>query len=180
VKRAARRITATCPYRRASFQLAIALQLEVSRVDAATLDPFLQLDWYHLDKGLRTHVGVLDALGVELDDLTETDHLHRLPAAAKTTRGALAASSDPVRDTLPLLEAIEPVVRGYDTATSDQISADYEVLRDALASDGLLDDQMEGWRRALERMTPFLEDPALAGRVQQWRAALDRLLEQGC
>lgn len=64
-RESARLLADADPYSRAAFLLAFALEHEGSAVDAEAVDPLVRRDWEHLQAGLRDHVAVLEALGVE-------------------------------------------------------------------------------------------------------------------
>jgi len=157
---AAARLAVTCPYARASWQLALALQLEVERVDPATLDPATRNDWRALRSGLAKHAAALEAMGIGLALPEFGDHLFGyLPDEALQTRADLEASAHPVHDTLPLIYAIDEIVQGYPPHIKERLNDDYPIVAEGFTEEGTLSLFMGAWLAALDRMSTHSHEP---------------------
>lgn len=178
---AARRLAVNCPYTRSTYQLPLALKLTADRVDLAALDPLVQDDWRRLKRGLADHVAALDALGADLPLPQPGDFLDgRLPFGAYVTRADLEASADPIHDTLPLLDAIGPIVEAYDAPTLALLDETYPHVQAAVGTDRMFFALFAGWHAALRRLQPFVHGAAEAREVNEMINALDRLVGQAC
>lgn len=177
----AQRLAMTCPYNRASFQLPRALYLSATAIDAESLDPELRADWRTLQLGLETHVSVLDHLGAGLPLPTEGSYLgDKLPEGAAITVADLAGAADPVAATMPLLEAIRPIVGHYDAEVRSVIDEDVAALVAATGDDALLGERMQGWLEVLNRIEPGVKDPAIRAQVRQMVDALEVFSLSSC
>ena len=178
---ALRVLQVTCPYNRASVQLPLVLHALVSETDPEALDPLIQSDWAYLRKGLDAHVAVLDALDADLPLPAEGDYLYgRLYPDAPITRAQLADAEDPVWVTRTLLSSIQFVVSEYDDATLATIDEHVAVVESKTAGQWPLKVQIMGWRAALQRMQPFLEDEAHKDQVAQLIFAIDEYVGLRC
>lgn len=174
-------LSVTCPYARSSWQLAVALHVEVSRIDASKLPPHLRRDWRDLQRGLDTHVAILDELGVELAWPAPGDYLDaHLPMDARQTRAMLEKSSTPVADSEPLFLAIDPIVDGYDDAIRRVLEDSYPPVSDAIGGDATMKPLLSAWQRALERLLPEIEDAQVHAQVNSMISALKGLSGRGC
>lgn len=172
-------LAVNCPYTRASLQLPIALSEVVSRIDAAQIDPPMQDAWRELERGLKVHVAVLDVMGVDLGLPSPGDHLYTMAdPRGGVDRATLTASSDPIGDTVRLIDQNDALVAAFDDGTRDliaqQVDAAYPLMGPTSMSD-----QVGGWQHSLVRIAPFASDEVKGG-IEQMIAALDQHASQGC
>ena len=171
----------TCPYNRASVQLPIALHLTVQKTEAGHLDPLIQKDWEYLQQGLADHVAILDALGADLPAITEEDYLYgKLFPDGPMTRAELEAKADPVGATMPLLSSIRFVVDDYPAPVKESIDAHFARVDAGTGLQWNLKRQIIGWRAALQKMEPFLQDEARKKQVAQMIYAMDEYIGLYC
>lgn len=153
-------LTDTCPYTRAAMQLPFDLHAAVGSVDAERLDPLVQQNWVTLRRGLATHVEVLRTLGVQ-------------PSA---------------KDARSHIDAIVPLAKGVDPATSELIDVHSERMELLTGVTRLcprgpwsilpghpwtLGMQLSGWHDALRRIQPFAAEPEAAAAVESMLALFE-------
>jgi hypothetical protein len=177
-----------CPYTRAALQLPFALHAVAVGIDASQLDPAVREDWTTLREGLATHVGVLDALGVDLPMPGLGDSLEGAEPGWMVDRAALLADDDPIGRTALLVQGITPLaaaIQAHDTYTihhhSDRVEALTGVVRPCPRGPSsvlpghpwTLGLQLGQWHDLLERVAPAVDDPELRATVDAMRAVLD-------
>lgn len=175
-----RTLSVSDPYTRAALQLPFALSAGLAHLPAEAFDPIARQEWVSLQQGVATHVGVLEALGVDLPAPSPGDPLYgaRVPLL---DRDALLASDDPVGVTAALIAGIVPIARRIDGGTrarieaaSDRVEAATGVPRPCprgpeSVSPGhpwTLGMQLGGWHDALRRAEPFAQDPGTRAQVR--------------
>ncbi len=167
-KEAAHALMVSCPYNRASFQLPFAMEHIASRYEADDQHGLIRDDWRRLRQGLAAHVEVLDALGGgELPAPQSGDYLVTLAPELVVDRAHLDRAEDPIGETMELMLRIQDLVDGYDPATKARIDGTSATLSAATGDQWTLKLQLIGWKTALERMEPFIEDEAMAADVRQ-------------
>lgn len=171
-------LSVNCPYTRASMQLPLALHKVVMSIEPDRLDPLVQRDWANLQRGLTTHVAVIEALGGDLASPAPGDHLHGAEALL-LDRATLDASLDPIAAIMPLIDEITPLVHTLDGPNTERIEKSRQDVDQAIGQ-ATLGLHLGGWENALRRVEPFVVDAEHKARVLGMIEALSAWGSQGC
>lgn len=163
-------LAANCPYTRAALLLPLALHDTLQPIPAEHLDPLVQHDWAYLQRGLETHVALLEALGVDLADPAPGDHLFgRLPAGADPLDAAaavVAAIPDIARDVDgPTMALIDHHSERVEAITGIQRPCPRDPWSILPGQPWTLGMQLAGWHDALRRLHPFANDESLSNTI---------------
>lgn len=181
VQRASAVLMVNCPYNRASFQLPIALNRLASRYEADAQHDLIRDDWRRLRQSLSAHVEALDVLGGgDLATPAKGDYLVKLAPEHVVDRAHLDRTLEPVGATMGLMLEISELVDAYDEETKAKIDAASATLASATGDQWTLQLQLIGYKAALERMQPFIEDEAMKADVRQMITGVAYYLGQFC
>lgn len=175
-------LSVSCPYTRASLQLPLVLEQVVSSLAAEDLAPHARAPWTELQRGLKAHVALLDAMGVDLRLPAAGDHLlWATEGRAIVDRTTLAASPDPIGDTMQLIARNDAIVEAMDDATRASIERDsgtvYAVIQPMTTTMYHLTAR---WHEALRTLAPSVQDPTDRARLERLIRVLDEHEKQGC
>ncbi len=168
----------TCPYTRASLQLALALHLEAQHLDKAQFDGLVHPEVDYLKRGLADHVAVLDALQVQLPLPGRHDGLDGV--FGLVDRAQLEASESPVATTAPLVESVPDLVESIENVDLDRIRKHSHIAQHATGHLWTFQPHLMGWRTTLARLEPFVQDDAARQQVRKMLDALDTIAGMGC
>ena len=172
-------LSVTCPYTRASLQLAFVVMREVDTLEKAHLDGMVHADLDLLKHGISDHIAVLDRLDVQLEDPAPHDALYGV--AGVQTRADLLAADAPVEQTAVLVQQIPDLVDGLNGFQLDHIQWHSERYTKAtMDQTWTFSQHLDGWRHALTRMEPFITDAPTRTRMQALIAVLDAHAGMGC
>jgi hypothetical protein len=158
----------TCPYTRHAVLVAFALHEEVQGIPFEHLDPLVQRDWIRLERGLASHVALLEDLGVEAEGL-------------HGDQTALASAQTDLSTLLDRARAVDPATSELIEHHSEQMETLTGIGRPCPrgpwsilpGQPWTLGTQLAGWDDALRRVQPFVQDGGSAARI----ATLLELLE---
>ncbi|MEZ4322898.1 MAG: hypothetical protein R3F61_35860 [Myxococcota bacterium] len=171
-------LSVECPYTRASRQIPFALLETVSSIDPSQVDPLVDTDLATLQRGLKTHIAVSDALDRELAMPAPGDALFGAPGLLD--RAAMERSPDLLGETTLFVDHVPERVAALGPETIEVITQHTHRVDRTTGHIWTLTPQIRGWHAALQRLLPFVTDPDARMRVQRAVEMLDRYRGMGC
>jgi hypothetical protein len=180
-------LSVNCPYTRVALQLPFVLQKGVMDIDSDRISGAAQADWAALQTGLAKHVGVLDALNVQLPVPGPDDYLSQ-GLVVVPDRATLMASPHALTMTQTFVRAVPDLAQQTDTETRTLIeehSARVETATGVIRQcprgpwsvmpghPWTLGEQLHEWHDALERVQASVDDPVSSEQIGTLIALLD-------
>lgn len=166
-----------CPYARASVQLAYLLEREMVAFDEGHVDEPARSDLAFVKRGVVAHAEVFELLGADLPSPQFGDHLDWWIDGMD--KAMLEESKDPISATRTLVDTIRPAVDAYSPELQDTLQWHYGQL-EKHAGMTTMTAELSGWRRALQRIEPFVRDPGENARINQLIDILQTYEGNGC
>lgn len=180
--RAAAVLATNCPYNRATFQLLLVLERELSALDDHGLDAGERERLALLLRGVRAQVEVAREVGAdELPLPLVVDYLagDYVSGPLVTTDGpSFAASRDPLGETEALVEQVPAWVERMPAPTHAAVEQAWTVLGRTVPADDWFR-AVSAWAGAFETLAPAFDGPSSA-RALRLRALLRTHGRQGC
>ncbi len=184
-------LSVDCPYTRAALQLPFVLHQGVMAVNPDTFEGPARTEWVVLQQGLALHVGVLDALDIDLPLPGTSDYLYQ-GLGLLTDRTTLMSAPNHVAMTLTFVQAVPDLAQQTDADTRARIeehSARVEqatgVIRQCPRGPWsvmpghpwTLGEQLGEWHDGLKRVQATAEDPVTSEQIGTMIALLDEYVE---